>query len=90
MTQQDLNTDTDTNTNTDTSTSTLAERLPERPVESKAQIMHDTSKDYFESYVSNCYREAVLLKYIEIEANRDSPRQERIGQANQRLKEMRE
>jgi hypothetical protein len=82
MTQRNLD-------DTDTSTDTLADRLPERPVESKAQIMHDTSKDYFESYVSNCYREAVLLNYIEIEADKPEPRQERIGQANQRLREMR-
>ena len=84
MTQQDLNTD------TDTSTDTLAERLPERPVESKAHIMADTSEDYFRSYVSNATREAVLVRYLEIEADREEPRPERIGTANKRLKEMRE
>jgi len=81
MSQQDLNTDTTTNT--------LAERLPERPVESKAQIMADTSEDYFGSYVSNCYRTEVLVRYLEIEADREEPRPERIGTANKRLKEMR-
>ena len=79
------------NTNTDTdTTSTLADRLPERPLELKAQIMADTSEDYFRSYVSNCYRTEVLIRYLEIEADREEPRPERIGTANKRLKEMRE
>jgi len=83
MSQQDLN-------DTTTDTSTLADRLPERPVESKAQIMADTSKEYFAYYVSYAYRTEVLVRYLEIEADRDKPRPERIGQANKRLKEMRE
>jgi hypothetical protein len=83
MSQQDLD-------NTDTSTDTLAERLPQRPVESKATIMHDTSTDYFDCYVSNCHREQVLVRYLEIEADRAEPRQERIATANKRLAEMRE
>jgi len=82
MSQQDLN--------TTTYTSTLADRLPERPVESKAQIMADTSEDYFDYYVSNAYRTETLVRYLEIEAERDEPRPERIGTANKRLKEMRE
>ena len=81
MSQQDLNTTTDT--------STLADRLPERPVESKAQIMADTSEEYFDYYVSNAYRTETLVRYLEIEADRDEPRPERIGTANKRLKEMR-
>ena len=84
MTQSNFD-DTDT-----TSTDTLAERLPERPVESKAQIMHDTGEEWFGYYVSNATREAVLVRYLEIEADREEPRPERIGTANKRLKEMRE
>jgi len=83
MTQNELD-------NTTTDTSTLADRLPERPIESKAQIMHDTSEEYFDYYVSNAHRTKVLVRYLEIEADRDNPRPERIGQANKRLKEMRE
>jgi len=83
MTQNELD-------NSTTDTSTLADRLPERPVESKAQIMHDTSEDYFEHYVSNAYRTEVLVRYLEIEADRDEPRPERIGTANKRLTELRE
>lgn len=75
---------------TTTDTRTLADRLPERPVESKAQIMADTSEEYFHYYVSNAYRTEVLVRYLEIEAERDEPRPERIGTANKRLKEMRE
>ena len=82
MSQQDLNNTTDT--------STLADRLPERRVESKAQIMADTSEEYFAYYVSNAYRTETLVRYLEIEADRDEPRPERIGTANKRLKEMRE
>jgi len=82
MTQNELDNTTDT--------STLADRLPERPVESKAQIMADTSEEYFTHYVSNAYRTEVLVRYLEIEADRDEPRPERIGTANKRLKEMRE
>jgi len=85
MSQQDIE-----NTNTTTDTSTLADRLPERPIESKAQIMHDTGDEWFGYYVSNAYRTEVLVRYLEIEADRDNPRPERIGQANKRLKEMRE
>jgi hypothetical protein len=83
MTQQDLD-------DTDTDTSTLADRLPERPIESKAQIMHDTGEEWFGYYVSNATKEATLVRYIEIEADREQPRQERIATANQRLREMRE
>ena len=82
MSQQDLNTDTTTNT--------LAERLPERPVESKAQIMHDTGDEWFGYYVSNAYRADVIQAFIELEAERDAPRRERIGQANAKLQELRE
>jgi len=82
MSQQDLEDTPDT--------STLADRLPERPVESKAQIMADTSEDYFEHYVSNAYRTEVLVRYLEIEADRENPRPERIGTANKRLTELRE
>lgn len=80
MTQQDLDT---------TSTNTLAESLPERPIESKAQIMHDTGGEWFGYYVSNATRKAVLVRYLEIEADREEPRPERIGKANKQLKEMR-
>jgi len=83
MTQENLNND-------DSKTSTLAERLPERPVESKAQIMHDTGTEWFGYYVSNAYRTEVLVRYLEIEATRQRPRQERIGKVNKRLKELRE
>jgi len=83
MSQQDIE-------KTTTDTSTLADRLPERPVESKAQIMADTSEEYFDYYVSNAYRTEVLVRYLEIEADRENPRPERIGTANKRLKEMRE
>ena len=83
MTQNELD-------NTTTDTSTLADRLPERPVESKAQIMHDTSEEYFAYYVSNAYRTETLVRYLEIEADRDDPRPERIGTANKRLTELRE
>ncbi|AFH22079.1 hypothetical protein OSG_eHP15_00245 [environmental Halophage eHP-15] len=84
MTQNEL----EDSTNPDTST--LADRLPERPIESKAQIMHDTGDEWFGYYVSNAYRTETLVRYLEIEADRENPRPERIGTANKRLKEMRE
>jgi hypothetical protein len=52
--------------------------------------MHDTGEEWFGYYVSNATREAVLVRYLEIEADREEPRPERIGTANKRLKEMRE
>lgn len=65
-------------------------RLPERPAEQKARIMHDTGAEWFSYYVRNAYRAEVLQRYIELEAEQDEPRRERIGQANAKLQELRE
>lgn len=66
----------------------VPERLPQRPVETKAIIMHDTGDEYFSSYVNNCYRKAVLNKYVELEVQRDNPRQDRVAKANTKLMEL--
>jgi len=81
MTQQNV-----TTAPTDTD---VPERLPERPVASKAQIMHDTGDEWFGYYMSNAYRAEVLQAFIELEAEREQPRRERIGQANAKLQELR-
>jgi len=51
--------------------------------------MHDTSMDYFGHYVNNCTRVEVLEEYLDLETEREEPRRNRIGMANERLQELR-
>jgi hypothetical protein len=62
---------------------------PVRPADTKAIIMHDTGEEWFGYYVNNCERAAVLEQYLELETDRDDPRRNRIGMANERLQELR-
>jgi len=77
------------NFNADTEPTDDVPRRPVRPADTKAIIMHDTGIDYFESYVNNCERAAVLEQYLELETDRDDPRRNRVGMANERLQELR-
>jgi len=74
---------------TDTDDTDDVQRRPQRPADTKSVIMHDTSMDYFGSYVANCERVEVLEEYLDLETDRDDPRRNRIGLANERLQELR-
>ena len=50
----------------------------------------DTSDEYAEHRIKNTDDPEYLRKIIEVEAERDDPRRERIGWANKRLQEARE
>ena len=50
----------------------------------------DTSDEYAEYRIKNTDDPEYLRKIIEVEAERDDPRRERIGWANKRLQEVRE
>ena len=49
----------------------------------------DTSDEYAEHRIKNTDDPEYLRKIIEVEAERDDPRRERIGWANERLQEVR-
>lgn len=55
-----------------------------------ARETRDTSDEYAEHRIKNTNNPEYLRKMIEVEADRDDPRQHRIAMMNQRLAEVRE